>query len=185
MEIIEGLVWRNGSSDVMRKESTQLLNERFGISDPSSPYGPFNPICTPERKQIIKQTLNTVHGLLNRRAKPKKLVFEDDTKAIKYAAKNRLLIKKIYKRKDANGVPITTVFKNLSYELSFNNTLLGSLIRAKAKQIMNQYYDYCDACGIHMYYSNTDSIQIDASKLPLMEVYINPNVAGMLKIEAN
>jgi hypothetical protein len=174
MTIIEGLIWTTGSSNVLRTETTKLLEERFDIN------------CDPERRQVIKQTLNTVHGLLNRRTKPMKIEFEDDPfgsanaiqKALTYVAKNRLLINKIV-RKNSQVV----VYKNISFDLNFTNTLIGSLIRSKAKQIMNKYFDYCCENGIRVYYSNTDSIQIKRHNLQLMQEFINPNVAGMLKIE--
>jgi hypothetical protein len=165
-DIITGYVWNVAESS----EIKSYIDELYQLKSSSDGF----------ERDFYKLCLNSPPGKCLRRATKttKRKRFNTKNAALNYVMRNHHMLNRI---EESEGK--WDVLLNWCIDTTFNYSHIGIAILSAARAYMDTLFDECEALGIDIYYSHTDCIVIDTSKVALLKDWIG-NKLGELKIEA-
>ena len=153
-EIIKGYYFNNGVNDKIKETIRYLFNKRLEMKKIGNPI-----------QEIFKLLMNSSYGKTCLKPIESDYLIISDNKLDSYIRNNYNYIKYFSKIPDSNK---TVVRRIKSINNHFNSCHIGTEILSMSKRIMNEVMCLSEDLDIDIYYQDTDSMHIEANKIPML-----------------
>ena len=149
--VLEGLYWQEGGVHEIGDTITMMkeLRDEYRADN--------NPI-----QELIKLLMNTSYGKLVMRKTNESYIIKKADAVHNYISERFGLFKQVTQFGQHAEI------KMAKYDDSYSRNHLGCLVLSMSKRYLHEVLDLCNFLCINIYYVDTDSLHIDADKIPLL-----------------
>ena len=159
-QFVNGYYYNEGHNNKINNVMEHLFNQRLKYKDMKDADGNSNPL-----QLVFKELMNSSYGKSYLKPIDSDACYVKDDEYWEYCDRNYNYIKEATKM--PNGVWKIEILKSIDDH--FNNVHVGVEILSMSKRIMYEVMYLAEDLDLSMYYTDTDSIHIDADAIPILQ----------------
>ena len=158
-KITKGYYYNEGRNNKIKETIRNVFDERLKFKKLNNPI-----------QMVYKLIMNSSYGKTIQKAHDTKVQIVREDQITEYKIKNWHLIKYIDKVRESN-LNIVTLYDSINKHYSMPH--IGTEILSMSKRIMNEVMCLAESMKIPIWYTDTDSMHINDSDIPLLEKEFN------------